>query len=153
MPEPLPELPARFRPRRGRVVAYAIALVVLVVMTALAVALPAEGRTGFRLVDRLLLVGLGGLVATGLGVLARPRVDLDQRGLTVVNLFRQRRLEWAEIVAVRLAPGDPWVMLDLSDGETLPVMGISASDGARSRRQAAALAAFVVEHSRTERDD
>jgi Bacterial PH domain len=154
VPDPaLPALPVTWRPRRGRLVAYAIALVVVVTMTGLALALPGEGAAGFGVVDRALLVALGLVVATGLCILARPRIRADESGITVVNLFHSRRLDWAEIVAVRLARGDPWVSLDLSDGETLAAMGIQSADGAYGRRQAAELARLVVSHSRTERND
>lgn len=34
------------------------------------------------------------------------------------------RLEWAQILRVNLRPGDPWVFLDLSDGTSLPALGI-----------------------------
>jgi hypothetical protein len=142
-----------WRPRRGRRVAYAIAVLVVVTMTGLALALPRQGAAAFGPVDRVLLVGLGVAVAAGLCILARPRVDADATGVTVVNLFHTRRLEWAEIVEVRLASGDPWVMLDLSDGGTLAVMGIQASDGERGRRQAVQLARLVACQTRTDRDD
>ena len=33
-------------------------------------------------------------------------------------------LAWAEIVQVNLRPGDPWVFLNLSDGTSLPALGI-----------------------------
>jgi Bacterial PH domain len=148
-----PELPVTWRPRRGRRVAYAIAVLVVLTMGGLALALPGQGAGAFGQVDRALLFALGLAVATGLCILARPRVDADASGVTVVNLFHSRRLEWAEIVEVRLASGDPWVMLDLSDGGTLAAMGIQAADGERGRRQAAELAVLVDRHTRTERDD
>jgi hypothetical protein len=73
------------------------------------------------------------------GVFARP----SERGLVVRNVVRTRRLEWAEIVAVRLMMDDPWVVLDLSDGTTLAVMAIQRSDGRRGMREATRLAALV----------
>lgn len=48
----------------------------------------------------------------------------DDSGVTVVNLTRTRRLSWAEIVRVNLRAGDPWVFLDLSDGTSMPALGI-----------------------------
>ena len=53
----------------------------------------------------------------------------------VVNGYRRREYEWAEIVAVHLPPGAPWVTLDLADGDTAPVMGIQGSDGDRAPRR------------------
>jgi hypothetical protein len=57
-------------------------------------------------------------------LLARPKVVADEDGVTVVNLTNKRRLEWAEILQVTLRPGDPWVFLNLSDGTSLPALGI-----------------------------
>jgi hypothetical protein len=65
-------------------------------------------------------------------------------GLRVVNYWQRRRLEWSEIVGVRLAPGDPWVQLDVSDGGTLAVMAIQTADGDRGRGMALELATAVA---------
>lgn len=59
-----------------------------------------------------------------LAMLARVKVVADESGVTVVNIATRRRLEWAEIVQVNLRPGDPWVFLNLSDGTSLPALGI-----------------------------
>ncbi len=141
-----PQLPTVWRPRRGRIVPYLLAVVVLIGFVVVAVALTSKGRSGATPLDRGLLIGSGLLIAWVLHRYAAVRVVADERGITVVNLFRRRRLEWAEIVAVRLAPGDPWVQLDLSDGTTLPVMGIQATDGEHGRRCANGLGAAVAEH-------
>ena len=62
-------------------------------------------------------------------------------------LFRssRTRLEWAQIVRVNLRPGDPWALLDLDSGETLPVMGIQTSNGLRAARLAVADLRALVE--------
>jgi PH (Pleckstrin Homology) domain-containing protein len=73
--------------------------------------------------------------------------------LVVRNLSGDRRLEWAEIVTVRFGGGEPWVTLDLADGETLAVMAIQRADGADAVAEARRLATLVDLHSRTERDD
>ena len=57
-------------------------------------------------------------------LLARPKVVADETGVTVVNIASSRRLAWAEILQVNLRPGDPWVFLNLSDGTSLPALGI-----------------------------
>lgn len=145
-------LPLTYRPRKGRIVPYALAGLTVLVCTALAAALP--GGTGqFGLADRLGIVGIGVAVAAFLCVLARPRATVDEGGLRVVNIFRARTLEWAEVVDVSLNRGDPWVMLDLSDGETIAVMAIQASDGDYARRSAQELLELVTAHNVTERDD
>jgi hypothetical protein len=47
---------------------------------------------------------------------------------------------WGEVLAVRLRPGDPWAFIDTSDGETVALMGIQASDGAAATAAARDLA-------------
>ena len=114
----LPQLPVTFRPTRTRIVLIGAGLVILVVITSIAWLL--EVSPGERLsfvITALLCFGV-------LLLLSRPKVTADQDGVTVVNLTTRRRLEWAEIIQVNLRPGDPWVLLDLADGTTLPAMGI-----------------------------
>lgn len=132
--------------------AYGTAAVVVAVSVVLAVALPG-GSGGFRLIDRvgLILFGLG--VAALLHVLARPRVRANEDGVTVVNVFRRRQLEWAEILEVTLREGDPWVYLDLTDGSVLAAMGLQAADGKRGRAMARELRALVRSHTQTSRND
>ena len=84
---------------------------------------------------------------------ASVRAEVDEQGITVRNLMLTRRLEWAEVVAVRFGQGRPWVQLDLSDGDVLAVMGVQQSDGARAVAESRRLAALVAIHSRTLRDD
>jgi hypothetical protein len=80
-----------------------------------------------------------------------PRAD--DHGLRVVNVYKVRRLEWTEVVQVRLLRGDPWAVLDVDDGTSIKAMAIQGSDGRRARRATAQLRALVEEHSRTPRDD
>ncbi|GAA2990963.1 MULTISPECIES: PH domain-containing protein [Streptomyces] len=119
MSAPLPALPATFRPTRTRVVLLTVGLAMFVVITAIAMLLenlsPGE-RTSFVFVA-LLFFGV-------LALLSRPRIVADESGVTVVNITRTRRLAWAEVVRVNLRAGDPWVFLDLSDGTSLPALGI-----------------------------
>ena len=142
-----PQLPVTWRPLLGRIVPYVLGAIALVGFTAVAVVLTGEGSAGARGLDRVLLVTSGVLVALALHRFGSVRVVADQGGLSVRNLLRSRRLEWAEIVSVRLAPGDPWVYLDLTDGTTWPAMGIQGADGERGRQQARELAAVVERRS------
>lgn len=148
-----PDLPVTWRPRRTRRVAHAVAVLVAVVVVAVAAALPSSGGVPWALADRLGVVLVGALICGVLLMLARPRVTADENGLTVVNLVRRRRLDWAEVVSVEMAPGDPWVMLDLADGGRLAVMGIQGSGGAAARRAAGQLRALVAERSESDQND
>jgi hypothetical protein len=79
-----------------------------------------------------------------LALLSRPKVVADDEGVTVVNLTRTRRLAWAEILQVNLREGDPWVFLDLSDGTSMPALGIQPGIGKQQAiRDARALRALA----------
>ena len=144
----LPALPVTFRPRLATWILAGLAVSVMVSLVALAIVLPSVSTR-----DRWSFVGFAVLVVIGLAFLARPRVRADHDGLEIVNVWRRRRLDWAEVVAVRLGPSDPWLVLDLDDGTTVAAMGVQSADGARGREVAAQLAALVVAHSVTPRDD
>lgn len=146
-PPEAPQLPTVWRPRRGRIVPYILAVLAVVGFVLVALAITGKGRGGATPFDRAMLVASGLAVAWVLHRYASVRVEADDSGLTVVNLFRRRRLEWAEVVTVRLASGDPWVQLDLSDGTTLAAMGIQATDGAHGQDSARALGKAVAAHS------
>ncbi|MFF7738212.1 PH domain-containing protein [Streptomyces sp. NPDC007984] len=115
----LPELPVTFRPGSTRVVLLTAAVAILVVITAVAMLLK-QLSPG----ERVSFVFTALLLDAVLLLLARPKVVVDEDGITVVNLTNKRRLEWAEILQVTLRPGDPWVFLNLSDGTSLPALGI-----------------------------
>lgn len=141
------------RPRRARQVIYPVAALVVAAMVLGALIAPSTGPTPFRLLDRLAIIALGLAVAAALTRLAAVRVVTGPGGIEVVNILRRTPLAWAQVVNVRLSRDDPWVMLDLSDGESLAAMGIQQADGAYGIEQARLLARLVREHSRTERDD
>jgi hypothetical protein len=115
----LPALPVTFRPGRTRAVLVGLAVAVLVTVSAVGMLLPGLGPA-----ERLSFVLTALVMAGVLMLLARPKVVADETGVTVVNLTKVRRLEWPEILRVNLRQGDPWVFLDLSDGTSLPALGI-----------------------------
>ncbi|MGV9454231.1 PH domain-containing protein [Streptomyces sp. NPDC003635] len=115
----LPALPVTFRPGRTRAVLLTAGTAIFVVITAVALLLEKLGPG-----ERLSFILTGALMFGVLAMLARVKVVADDSGVTVVNIASRRRLEWAEILQVNLRPGDPWVFLNLSDGTSLPVLGI-----------------------------
>ncbi|WP_149179019.1 PH domain-containing protein [Streptomyces sp. TRM49041] len=134
-----PSLPVTFRPRRTRAVLLTIGAAMFAVITVVAVTLdrlhPGE-RMSFILTAALFY---GVLI-----LLSRPKVVADEDGVIVVNLTRTRRLAWAEILRVNLRVGDPWVFLDLSDGTSLPALGIQPGIGkAQAIRDAQTLRALA----------
>ncbi|MGY1454760.1 PH domain-containing protein [Streptomyces sp. SS8] len=152
MPAPAPEpgtdpgsgpgLPVTFRPARTRIVLLSVGVAILATLTTVAVMLESLGpgeRASFVLTG-LLFLGV-------LALLSRPKVVAQESGVTVVNLTTVRHLEWAEIIKVNLRPGDPWVLLDLADGTTLPAMGIQPGVAKQQAiRDAKALRALAEHH-------
>ncbi|TRV74922.1 PH domain-containing protein [Streptomyces sp. 130] len=114
-----PALPVTFRPTRTRVVLLTVGAVMFAVITVVAFTL--EQLSGG---ERVSFVFTALLFFGVLALLSRPKVVADEEGVTVVNLTRSRRLSWAQIVRVNLRVGDPWVFLDLSDGTSMPALGI-----------------------------
>ncbi|MGH3361568.1 MAG: PH domain-containing protein [Nocardioides sp.] len=126
-------LPHTWRPLGVRLAATFFGVLLLVVCIAAWLTLDPETRSRFSLLQRgtLILLGLAGFAAGF--ALARSRVVAETSRLVVVNGYRRREYEWAEVLAVHLPPGAPWVVLDLADGTSAPAMGIQGSDGDRAR--------------------
>ncbi|WP_234334982.1 PH domain-containing protein [Streptomyces sp. NRRL S-118] len=120
----LPALPVTFRPTRTRVVLLTVGALMFAVITAVALMLEKLGPG-----ERASFVFVAALFYGVLALLSRPKVVADDTGVTVVNLTRTRRLAWPEILRVNLREGDPWVFLDLSDGTSLPALGIQPGIG------------------------
>jgi hypothetical protein len=118
-PTPLPDLPVTFRPGHTRAILLTAGVAIFLTITAIALLLEQLGPG-----ERLSFVLTGALIFAVLAQLARVKVVADESGVTVVNIASKRRLEWAEILQVNLRPGDPWVFLNLSDGTSLPALGI-----------------------------
>lgn len=136
-----------WRPRTTRIVAYITAGAIVLGMIALAVVVAPQ----FKLFDRILIIVFGLCVAWVLHMLARCHVAADESGLTVVNAFRTRRLEWPEVLDVTMSVGEPWPTLDLADGTSLGAMGINGTEKALAARQLGELQALV--HQRGEAPD
>jgi hypothetical protein len=98
-------------------------------------------------VQRGTLLALGLLAFALLYGLIRSRVEAHHDRLVVVNGYRRREYAWAQIIAVHLPPGAPWVTLDLANGETAAAMGIQGSDGARAQEAARELRRLVEARS------
>ncbi|MFD4504635.1 PH domain-containing protein [Streptomyces sp. NPDC058457] len=115
----LPSLPVTFRPGLTRVILLTAGVAIFVTISGVALLLEQLGPG-----EKLSFVVTGALIFWVLAQLARVKVVADESGVTVVNIAGKRRLAWAEILQVNLRPGDPWVFLNLSDGTSLPALGI-----------------------------
>lgn len=134
-----------YRPRLT-LISTRVAIVVVALLTGFGV-FRHPGGAEFNTIWWIAVPILGLAAVALLVLLGRPRLVATTQGLQVRNLVHTQRLEWNQVIAVRFGVSAPWVVLDLSDGSTLPVMAISASDGARARLAAQSLATLVQRHS------
>ena len=140
-------LPHTWRPLGPRI-AGSVAFGLLLVVCAFAwFGFDAETRAKFTILQRGTLVGIGLLIFSLVFALIRSRVVAETGRLVVINGYRRHEFAWAEVVAVHLPPGAPWVTLDLADGSSTSAMGIQGSDGVRAKSAVRQLRALLAEHS------
>jgi hypothetical protein len=137
-----PALPVVWRPKKGRIVAYGFAVVIVLGALFLAIFLPPL----FTIADKIAIFALGVVIAGILHLLGRCRVEADERGVTVVNPLRAHRYEWSEVLGVTLIVNEPWAKIDFTDGATIGAMGLQGSEKDRTVRQVRELAALIKEH-------
>ncbi|MDO9454860.1 PH domain-containing protein [Nocardioides sp.] len=139
----LPALPHTWRPLGPRIAGGVAGGALLAVTGLLWIGLEEDVRDSVTPFQRGTVVAMFLLGFACLYALARSRVVAREEGLHVVNGYRRHDYAWAEIVAVRLNPGAPWVVLDLSDGTTASVLAIQSSDGLRAKQAVRQLRALV----------
>lgn len=132
-----------FRPRRGRLVATGLAVAVIVVFTFIGMFIPDNTVMQWGAGDRFFLASIGWVLAAVFWRYATIRAVPTREDLLVRNLFLTRRLPWAHIVGMQFGHGMPWPTLELSDTDTVAVMGIQRADGPRSVAEASRLAALI----------
>jgi hypothetical protein len=115
----------------------------LVVFGVIAVVMPSQVDGRWGLGDRLMFFGLGVAVALIAWRYASIVAVPSRTGLVVRNLVLTRTLTWPEVVGIQFGGGEPWVTLDLEDGDTVAVMAIQKADGPVAGREAPRLAALV----------
>jgi hypothetical protein len=146
-PSEVPVLPHTWRPLGARVMSILLLVALFGLCGFTWWALGPEDRAKFTAFQ------IGTLIFVGLGILAvyyavvRCRVTAGEDGLVVVNGYRRHDFAWAQIVAVSMPSGAPWVSLDLADGTTIAALGIQAADGRRARAAVAQLRTLVDTHS------
>ncbi|MEU6244997.1 PH domain-containing protein [Streptomyces sp. NPDC047024] len=141
-----PALPVTFRPGRTRAILLTAGVAIFVVVSGIGLLLEKVGPG-----ERLTFVVTGALIFWVLALLARVKVVAEDSGVTVVNIASSRKLDWAEIVQVNLRQGDPWVFLNLTDGTSLPALGIQPGV-AKQRAIADARALRTLVEQRAPRD-
>lgn len=142
-----PALPRTWRPMGVRVAGVVLGAGLLLCFGLVWVGFDQETRDKFTAFQLGTLVFLGLLAFSVWFALVRCRVVAEPARLVVVNGYRRRELEYAQVIAVHLPRGAPWVTLDLADGSTVAAMGIQGSDGDRARRAVRELRSLVEQRS------
>jgi len=145
--EPLP-LPRVYRPLGPRLAAVMAIIAIIAILGLLwFVGFSDATRARVTWLQRGTVIALFGLGIACLHAMARSRIEAHEDRLVVVNGYRRREFEWAQVIAARLAPGAPWVVLDLADGTTCSAMGIQGSDGARAKADVRELRTILAARS------
>jgi hypothetical protein len=151
--DPVVSLPRIFRPFGVRIAVYLFAAVLSGTVLVIWLAFAPEVRAQFSVFQRATVI-LFGVAAAACGyALARCRVEARRDSMIVVNGYKTRRYDWNEVLSITLPTGSPWATLDLSDGTSIPAMGIQGSDGARAVTALREIRSLLQQQSRTERDD
>ncbi|WP_028645327.1 PH domain-containing protein [Nocardioides sp. URHA0020] len=143
----LPTLPHTWRPFGVRLAGTVVGGGLLVVCALAWIGFDEETQARFTGFQRATVIAVGLLAFTLWFALVRSRVVAETGRLVVVNGYRRREYEWAQLVAVHLPPGAPWVTLDLTDGTTVAAMGIQGSDGTRATRAVRELRALAEQQA------
>ena len=132
-PEPRVSLPHTWRPLGVRLAGGVLGAGLLILCVGAWITFPDDVKETFTIFQRLTAIGLGLMAFAAWFALLRSRVVATDDRLVVVNGYKRREFEWAQVVRISMPPGAPWASLDLDDGTTCPVMGIQGSDGGRAR--------------------
>lgn len=147
-PAPLPDLPHTWRPLGPRIVAAILVIGMAVLCAVTWMTMDPEIKAKFTTFELLTMAAIAIGILVCVHALTRSRVTATRDALVVVNGYKRRELEWAEVIAVRMPPGAPWARLDLADGSEISAMGIQGSDGASAKRAVRQLRALAEGLSR-----
>lgn len=129
-----PPLPHTWRPLGPRIMGYLLVVCLVVMCVVTWVGFNDHIRSTFTLFEKLTMAFIGLLILGCVHAITRSRVVAQEDGLTVVNGYKRRDLEWVQVVAINFPQGAPWPNIDLTDGTNISVHGIQASDGAMAKR-------------------
>ncbi|SDJ89034.1 PH domain-containing protein [Nocardioides sp. YR527] len=141
------KLPHTWRPLGARVMGWFLVAALAVMCTMVWVGFTPEIKAQVTMFERLTFGAVGLGIVTCVYALTRSRVVARADGLTVVNGFKRRDLEWAEVLAINFPRGAPWPNIDLASGHNISVLGIQASDGGSSKKAVRTLRKLAEELS------
>ncbi|GAB2932640.1 hypothetical protein GCM10027280_20400 [Micromonospora polyrhachis] len=142
----------RLRPQRIRVMCWSLAVAVVVVFSLIATSLTGPTGSGpatFQRGDQFAMIGLGLLVAIGILMVTRLRVEADAQGVRVRNVIGSYDVPWDEVRAVRFNRGSAWASLELVGEEQLNILALQAADKEHAVAGVRALRALHATHQQT----
>ncbi|MEP6525590.1 MAG: PH domain-containing protein [Nocardioidaceae bacterium] len=139
-----------YRPFGARLVVVVMAVTLVGAITFLWAAMPAEVRAQFTWPQRITILLFFAAILLALWGMFRTSVTILDSGLVITNIFKVRSYDWAQVLAISLHRGDPWAVLDLSDGTSVVAMAIQGSDGARTNGILREIGEQIEKHSPSE---
>lgn len=119
-----------YRPGGTRIVAYGVTVVILVVATAIGMALPENiVFTGMQ-VGTLVIIYLA--VVVGMHGIGRSFVRTSDAGLTIRNGYSDHTIAWSDIRGISMPAGAPWPTLIHGDDERTMLFALQRTDGSRT---------------------
>jgi hypothetical protein len=128
-----PALPHTWRPLGVRLALSFFGALLGVTCVAGWIAVGAAVRSRVTIVEQGTVWSIAAVAAVLGWGLMRCRLTATDRGLELVNGYRCRSYEWAEVLAVHLPTGAPFATFDLADGTSTMVMAIQSADGDRAK--------------------
>ena len=125
-----------FRPTGARIVAYVVAVIMLVLTFVIAFALPDD--ISFTPPETITLWIIIVAVLVLLHGVGRSRVVVGEEGVEVVNGYRRHDVSWHEIEGFAMNDGAPWPTMVTTDDERVMLFAIQGSDGGKYAREALA---------------
>jgi len=144
------ETPRVYRPFGARLVVVVMAVTLVGAVTFLWAAMPAEVRAQFSWAQRVTILFFFAAILLAMWGMFRTSVAISDSGLVITNIFKVRSYDWAQVLAISLRRGDPWAVLDLSDGTSVVAMAIQGSDGARTTGVLREIGEQIDRHSPSE---
>jgi hypothetical protein len=120
-----------FRPGGARIVAYVVAVIMLVLTAAIAFALPDE--IYFTTAETVTLWIIIVAVLALLHGVGRSFVRATDDGVEVLNGYRRHSVPWGDIEGFAMNSGAPWPTMVTRDDERVMLFGIQGSDGRYAR--------------------
>jgi hypothetical protein len=144
------QTPRVYRPFGARLVVVVMAVTLVGAIAFLWAAMPAEVRAQFSWPQRITILFFFAAILLALWGMFRTSVAISDSGLVITNIFKVRSYDWAQVLAISLHRGDPWAVLDLSDGTSVVAMAIQGSDGARTTGVLREIGEQIEKHSPSE---